>query len=49
MYSVTFGRAPVCPFYDSVVLEMAETRNEQRSRNTGQTPLEFVEVAAADQ
>ena len=29
------------PFDDSAVLEMPETRNEERSRDAGQTPLEF--------
>jgi hypothetical protein len=36
------------PFDDSAVLEMPETRNEERSRDAGQTPLKFVEVAAAE-
>jgi hypothetical protein len=37
------------PLNDTAVLEMPETRNEERSRDAGQTPLEFVEVAAAKQ
>ena len=37
------------PFDDAVVFEMPETGNEERSRDAGQTPLEFIEVAAAEQ
>jgi hypothetical protein len=37
------------PFNDSVVLELAEARNEEGSRDARQSPLEFIEVTAPEQ